>query len=405
MTVSQRGDEFPLEDQTAYGEDSPLEFLCELQETDPVHWHPAQGEFAPGFWVVTRYDDVVTVSREARTFRSGDGFLMEKMLPGLENLIINQDPPEHTRNRMLVARAFTPKVVRSMEGSVRRATTEIIDRALEMGEFDFVKDVAAELPLMVIADLIGVPREDRHKVFDWSNTMMGRYDPEYGGEEAIAAMEAADNAAAELFAYAQTMADDHLANPRDDLVTKLLTPDENGDMLTAEEYNYFVLLLAVAGNETTRNLISGGMQTLFDHPDQRERVAQDRSLIPSAVEEMLRFVSPVRYFRRTAAEDTKIGDVPVAQGDHVTIWYGAANRDPRHFEDPHTFDVTREPNEHLAFGGRGPHYCLGASLARMEINVMFEEIFERMPDLQPTAPASRLASSLINGIKHIPVKV
>ncbi len=404
MTVIER-DEFPLEDQTAYGDDSSLEFLCELQETDPVHWHPAGGEFAPGFWVVTRYDDVVTVSREAQTFRSGEGFLMEKMIPGLENLIINQDPPDHTKNRMLVARAFTPRVVRSMEPAVRRSTDQIIDRALEMGEFDFVTDVAAELPLMVIADLIGVPQEDRHKVFDWSNRMMGRYDPEYGGESAAVAEEAADNAAAELFAYAQAMADDHLANPRDDLVTKLLTPDENGDRLTAEGYNYFVLLLAVAGNETTRNLISGGMQALFDHPDQREKVAQDRSLIPSAVEEMLRFVSPVRYFRRTVAQDAAIGDVAVSKDDKVTIWYGAANRDPRHFEDPHTFDVTREPNEHLAFGGRGPHFCLGASLARMEINVMFEEIFERMPDLAPTAPASHLASSLINGIKHIPVKV
>ncbi|MEZ5169887.1 MAG: cytochrome P450 [Acidimicrobiia bacterium] len=402
MTVTLRHDEFPLEDQTAYGDASPMEFLLELQEHDPVHWHPAEGEFEPGFWVVTRYDDVVTVSREAQTFRSGDGFLMEKMVPGLENLIINQDPPDHTRNRMIVARAFTPKVVRAMEPAVRRATTAIVDRALDLKEFDFVREVAAELPLVVIADLIGVPQEDRSKVFDWSNRMMGRFDPEYGGDDA---MLAADTAAAELFAYAQDMAEDHLANPRDDLVTKLLTPDENGDRLTTEGYNYFVLLLAVAGNETTRNLISGGQQALFEHPEQRQRVADDRSLIPSAVEEMLRWVSPVRYFRRTAATDTSIGDQEIAAGDKVTIWYGAANRDPRIFNNPNVFDVSREPNEHLAFGGRGPHYCLGVALARMEINVMFEELVERIPNLAPTEPPSRLKSSLINGIKHLPVTV
>lgn len=404
MTATEHRTEFPLEDQTAYAQASPLEFLCRLQAEEPVHWHEASGEYAPGFWVVTKYEDVVSVSREADTYRSGGGFLMEQMHPGAEHLLINQDAPEHTRHRMLVARAFTPKVVRGLEPYVRKATVEILERARAMGEFDFVREVAAELPLVVIADLIGVPQQDRHRVFDWSNRMMGRFDPEYqdGSGDALAQ---ADAAAAELFEYAAGMAEDHLANPRDDLVTTLLTSEVEGEKLTPEEYNFFVLLLAVAGNETTRNLISGGMLSLFEHPDERRRVDGDRTLVPSAVEEMLRWVSPVRYFRRTVEHDTELRGVPIAEGDKVTIWYGAANRDADVFDDPWTFDVARSPNEHVAFGGRGPHYCLGASLARLEINVMFEELFERLPTLEQTGPADPLASSLINGIKHLPVRV
>lgn len=329
---------------------------------------------------------------------------MERMMPGTEHLLINQDAPEHTRNRMLIARAFTPKVVRSLEPYVRKATVDLLERARAKGEFDFVREVAAELPLIVIADLIGVPQEDRHMVFDWSNRMMGRFDPEYQ-QSSGDAIEQADAAAVELFEYAQGMAEDHLANPRDDLVTRLLTSDVEGEKLTPEEYNFFVLLLAVAGNETTRNLISGGMLSLFEHPEQGRRVADDRSLVPSAVEEMLRWVSPVRYFRRTVAKDTELRGVPIAAGDKLTIWYGAANRDPDVFDDPWTFDVGRDPNEHVAFGGRGPHYCLGASLARLEINVMFEELFERLPSLEQAGTEEMLASSLINGIKHLPVRV
>ncbi len=404
MTATEQRSEFPLEDQTAYGKASPLEFLCRLQAEDPVHWHEAGGEYGPGFWVVTKYEDVLAVSRDAATYRSGSGFLMEQMMPGTEHLLINQDAPGHTRNRMLIARAFTPKVVRSLEPYVRKATVDLLERARAMGEFDFVREIAAELPLTVIADLIGVPQEDRHRVFDWSNRMMGRFDPEYQQSSGDAIAQA-DAAAIELFEYAQAMAEDHLANPRDDLVTTLLTADAEGEKLTAEEYNYFVLLLAVAGNETTRNLISGGMLSLFEHQDQRRRVADDRALVPSAVEEMLRWVSPVRYFRRTVANDTQLRGVPISAGDKLTIWYGAANRDPDVFDDPWTFDVSRAPNEHVAFGGRGPHYCLGASLAQLEINVMFEELFERLPNLEQAGAAEMLASSLINGIKHLPVRV
>lgn len=405
--------DFPFHDPAAYTAGPPYPLFAELQREDPVHWVdvPDHPDLAPGYWVVTRYDDVVAVSRDAATFCSGQGFLFEPSTEGSELLLINQDAPRHTRHRMLIARAFTPKVVAAMEPQVRAATRAIVDRALELGSGDFVTEVAAELPLVVIADLIGVPQEDRHLVFEWSNRMIGRLDPEYGGfdEDADPATvdaisrERSSQASAELFAYAQEMARERTARPRDDLVTTLLHGEVDGEKLTEMEFNMFVLLLAVAGNETTRNAISGGMLTMFEHPGAWAELVEDRSLLPGAIEEILRFVSPVQYFRRTATRDTEIRGFPVAEGDKVTIWYGAANRDEGRFPDPQRFDVRRHPNEHVAFGGRGPHHCLGAPLARLEMRVMFDELLARIPGIRPDGEPSRLASTLINGIKHLPV--
>ncbi len=380
----------------------PHEFYTWLRHEHPVYWHASRFN-PPGFWVCTKYQDVIDIERDAKTFSSArGGALLDDQGQGTELMMLNQDPPQHTRLRNLVARGFTPKVIKGMEPHIREAARQIVDRVATRDEvIDFVPNLAAELPLVVIAELLGIPYEDRHKVFEWSNRLVGANDPEYAGRGAEDGM----NASVELYAYAQSLADDRRARPMDDIVTTLVTAELDGEKLSDIEFNVFVLLLSVAGNETTRNLITGGMLALMENPGERDRLVADLDgLLPTAVDEMLRYVSPVQYFRRTATVDTEIRDVPIAAGDKVTIWYGAANRDEDVFEDSQRFDVGRTPNEHIAFGGRGPHFCLGASLARMEIRVMFEEILSRLPDMELAGPPARLRSTLIAGIKHLPVK-
>jgi cholest-4-en-3-one 26-monooxygenase len=290
-------------------------------------------------------------------------------------------------------------MVSELESTMRKRTSEIIDRVAEKGECDFVTEVAAELPLQVIADLMGVPQEDRHMLFEWSNRMIGADDPEYGITEEIA-----QHASMELYAYASQLAEQKRANPKDDLISVLTHSEVDGEQLSDLELDLFFLLLSVAGNETTRNLISHGMVDLLQNPDQLEKVRKNRALLPGTVEEMLRFASPVMHFRRTATSDVQLGGQQIKTGDKVVIWYISANRDEKVFKDPYTFDIERTPNEHVAFGGGGPHFCLGANLARMEINVMFDEVLDRLDDIELAAPVSRLRSNFINGLKHIPLK-
>jgi cholest-4-en-3-one 26-monooxygenase len=314
-------------------------------------------------------------------------------------MMLNMDPPMHTRYRLLVNKGFTPKHIADLEARARTLTNEILDEVCEQGECDFVTDVAAELPLQVIAELMGVPAEDRHLVFDWSNRMIGSEDPEYAVSQ-----EAAQSASMELYAYCHKLQEEKKAEPGEDIMSVLMRSEVEGERLSELEIDLFFLLLCVAGNETTRNLIAHGMIALFDNPDQREKLQGDPSLVRSTVEEMLRWGTPVMHFRRTATADTEIADQKIAEGDKVTIWYSPANRDGSVFEDPYRFDVTRDPNLHVAFGGGGPHFCLGSNLARMEIRVMFEELFKRLPDIEQAGPASRLRSNFINGIKHLPVR-
>ena len=287
-----------------------------------------------------------------------------------------------------------------MEPKVRAAAKRLVDAIADKGEVDFVKTIAAELPLIVIADLIGIPQEDRHRIFDWSNDLIGFDDPEFQNSPEDGRL-----AAMQMWGYANTLAQKTKAqdSASDDLVSLLLHGQVDGDGLTVAEFDGFFLLLAVAGNETTRNAISGGMQALLDHPDQYQMLVDDPSLIPSAVEEMLRWVSPVMYFRRTATEDIEIRGTQVKKGDKVVLYYPSANRDEDYFPDGHLFDVTRTPNDHLAFGV-GEHFCLGASLARLEIRVLFEELLKRLPDMELVAPPRRLQSNFINGIKEMRVR-
>ena len=401
-----------LWDKDRFVEGVPHEWFETLRREAPVFWH--EGDEGPrgmgqsggdGFWAVTGYDDVVTVNRDNELFSSNRGLVFmwdpdDENLEQQRMLMLNMDPPLHTRYRRLINKGFTPRMVSELESTMRKRTRDIIDRIADRGECDFVVDVASELPLQVIADLMGVPQEDRHKLFDWSNRMIGSDDPEYNITEEIA-----QNASMELYAYASELAAKKRADPKEDLISVLSTTAEvDGEKLNDLEIDLFFLLLSVAGNETTRNLISHGMVALLEHPEQLERVRADRSLLPGAVEEMLRWASPVMHFRRTAQRDVELGGQTIKEGDKIVIWYISANRDEKAFKDPMKFDIERSPNEHVAFGGGGPHFCLGANLARMEINVMFDEVLDRLHDIELTGPVPRLRSNFINGLKHIPLK-
>jgi cholest-4-en-3-one 26-monooxygenase len=313
-------------------------------------------------------------------------------------MMVNMDPTMHTRYRRLVNKGFTPKTVRDLEQTIVGYADGIIDSVCERGTADFVEEISAELPLLVIAELLGVPQEDRRMVFDWSNQMIGADDPEYqipDAEQGAAAMA--------VYSYAEELAAQRRLAPRQDLVSVLLDSEVEGEKLDQLEVDLFFLLLIVAGNETTRNLMSGAMTAFFDYPDQWELLRKDRSLLSNAVEEMLRYVTPVMHFRRTATQDLVLGDHPIKEGDKVVFWHTSANRDERAFDHPDTFDIRRSPNNHIAFGGGGPHFCLGANLARMEIMVMFDRLLDRMPDMRLDGEVQRLQSNFINGTKHIPI--
>jgi cholest-4-en-3-one 26-monooxygenase len=310
------------------------------------------------------------------------------------------DPPEHTRYRKLVNKGFTPRMINALEPHIRDLAVTIVERAIDQPACDFVVDVAAELPLQAIAELIGVPFDERHKIFDWSNRMVGSDDPEYS-----VGIEEANNARFEMFMYAAQLAEERRREPRDDIMTSLLHAEVDGDNLSDMEFNLFFMLLSVAGNETTRNAISHGMSAFLSHPDEWAKLVEDpEGRIASATEEVLRWASPVMYFRRNVMTDTELHGRQLKAGDKVSIWYASANRDEDVFDDPFRFDIERSPNDHLAFGGGGPHFCLGTSLARMEIRVLFEELAKRVPEVKAAGDPQPLRSNFIGGIKHLPVE-
>jgi cholest-4-en-3-one 26-monooxygenase len=390
-----------LSDSRSYVSGVPHAWLAHLRRHDPVHWQEEAG--GPGFWAVTRYEDCVTVNRDYERFSSAARGTMPFEMPEADIeqqglMMLNMDPPLHTRYRRLVNKGFTPRMVRDLEESIHRSTDAIIDQVIEAGEADFVTQLSAELPLQVIAELLGVPQDDRHRMFEWSNNMVGNEDPEYQGQA-----EAALTAAMELYAYAAALYGQKRLEPHADLMSVLTTVEVDGEQLSDLELELFFLLLTVAGNETTRNLMSGAMHAFFQHPDQWQRLLDDRTLLPTAVDEMLRFVTPVMNFRRTAMTDLTLSDTKIAKGDKVVFFHASANRDESVFDDPNTFDVGRDPNPHIAFGGGGPHFCLGANLARMEIRVMFEHLLDRLPDIRQDGDEQHLQSQFINGVKHLPV--
>ena len=396
-------DEINLSDPETFVAGVPPRWFEHLRANDPVHWN-REREGVSGYWAVTRMADVVTVSRDPSVFSSNENTaLLMDLRPDellfMRQQMIHMDPPEHTKLRGLVNKGFTPRMIRTLEAHLAELTDAFIDGVAVKGECDFVKDIAAELPLQVIAELLGVPMEDRWKLFDWSNRLIGMEDPEYGNP-----MDA-NVALIEMFNYAHELAERKRAEPTDDIVSTLVHAEVDGERLTDIEFNMFFFLLVIAGNETTRNLISGGMQALFEHPEQRARLAADLDgLVVPAVEEMLRWVTPVIQFRRTVMKPVELGGRPLEPGAKVVVYYGSANRDEEAFgPTAGEFLVDRSPNNHVAFGF-GPHFCLGAGLARVEIRTMFSALLRRLPDIEQAGPVERLRSNFINGIKHLPVR-
>jgi cholest-4-en-3-one 26-monooxygenase len=378
-----------------------------LRSEDPVHWTDEPD--GPGFWSITKHADLQDVNRDAETFSAelGGITLLESSTldEGMDmrgKIMVMTDPPRHTRYRLLVNKGFTPRMIGLLEAHLAYRAELIVDQVIERGECEFVTELAAELPLQAIAEIMGVPQEERHLLFEWSNRMVGADDPEYNKDPDSSAD--ATMAAAELYMFASALRETRRDEPRDDIVTKLINAEIDGDSLTSEEFELFILLLAVAGNETTRNATAHGMHAFMTYPDEFAKLAEHPELMESAVEEVLRWSSPVLYFRRQATRDIELRGKRIKAGDKIAMWHVSGNRDEEVFDDPFRFDITRSPNDHVAFGGGGAHFCLGANLARLELRLIFEQLVTRTPDMRIAGEVERLRSNFIGGIKHIPVQ-
>jgi cholest-4-en-3-one 26-monooxygenase len=384
----------------------PHEMFRLLRRKAPVFWHEEPA--GTGFWAITKYADVREVSRNPGIFSSErQGTLLRDPtshdLPFVQSIMLNMDPPKHRHYRGLVNKAFSRRMVENLRGRVREMVQQIISGVIERGECDFVEDVAALLPMEVICEMMGVPAEDRRRVYEIGNRMVGFDDPDLqpGGE--VSPMNDAEAAAAEMFMYAGKLLEKARRQPGDDLATALINAELDGKKLSESDFNFFFLLLLIAGNETTRTVTTNGMLTLIEHPQALRDLQNDLSLLPLAVEEILRYSPAVHTFRRTATVATELRGQKIRANDKLMLWYPSANRDEEVFEDPDAFDIRRTPNEHLAFG-IGEHFCLGANLARLELNEIFRGILTRMHDVQLLAPPRRLRSTFINGVKEMRVR-
>lgn len=398
-----------LLDREVYRRGIPHEWFAFLRKNAPVYRHPESiRSVGPGFWVVSKYDDVCAVSKDTATFSSNCSSigLEEIEAPGRAapedtregRVIIQMDPPEHSRYRKLVNRAFVPRTINALDGHIRDLCGRVLNAAIAKGVCDFVPDISAELPILVICELLGVPAEDRHKILHLSNRIAGSEDPEFFvGEDQMA------EAQAEMFAYSRWLAEQRMAAPGNDVVSMLLNSEFEGERLSPLDFNLFFMILAIAGNETTRTTATGGLAALVDHPEQYAALVADPGLIPIAVEEFLRWSTAVQWFPRIATRDTEIRGVPVKQGDRVVMFYASANFDEDVFADPYRFDIRRNPNPHIAFGAGGPHYCIGAPLARLQLRILFEELVKRVPRIKAAGEAEYLISLQLCGIKHLPI--
>jgi cholest-4-en-3-one 26-monooxygenase len=399
-------DSIDVYDPDLYVKGVPHDQLAVLRTEAPVFRHPDY-EQPHGFWAVTRNADVTHISRNPEIFSSyrQTCFLAEprdaENLANSQLMMVNMDPPAHTRLRSLVNRGFTPRMVGRLTAKIQQACDQIVDRALAQGSGDFVTMCAAELPLVVIAELMGVPHEDRYKIFDWSNRMLAADDPELAPREDEGLI-----ATTEAYLYANELGAQKRGCPVYDIVSKLVSPDEDGNELSELEFDLFFILLMVAGNETTRNAISGGMQAMIDYPEQWERLrAAPDTMAKLAADEVVRWCSPVMGFRRTATRDTVLGGQLIRENDKVVMYYTAANFDESVFENPYVFDIGRDPNPHVGFGGGGPHFCLGRHLALLEIEVMYRTLARKVAQVVSTAEPRRLRSNFINGVKEMQVRL
>jgi cytochrome P450 len=402
-----------LIDTRRYALGQPFDQWALLRAQAPVFWHEGysnpqrpEAEITP-FWAITRYHDVVRISRDPAGFSSFHGNSVSARADrpdpsgGSGLMMLTSDPPQHTRLRRLVAKGFTPQQVAKLEPHVSSIVTDILDTVAPAGACDFVADIAAELPLAVICELIGVPRSGWRRIFDLTNQNIGAFDAAFRlpGESP---QETMTRSRMETFTYIRELMTERQANPQADLITLLVEAEPGGERLSDEEIQYCCFMLLVGGNETTRNAASGGLLALLEHPDQLERLRAQPALLPLAIEEILRWVSPVTHQARICTADTEVGGQHIRKGEKVVMWYPSANRDELVFAKPDAFDITRSPNEHLAFG-IGEHYCIGASLARLELRVLFAEVLKRLTGIRQTGPVERLRSTYVAGIKSMPV--
>ena len=384
----------------SFAQGHPWEQYAWLRANDPVHWHHEVD--GPGFWAVTKYDDIRMISRQPATFSSYErGVMMQEAdeagLAAQRQMMLSMDPPQHDRFKLLVSRGFTPRNAQLLTNRVAELAGDIVDDVIEQGSCDLVHDVAGRLPSGLIAELMGISRSDGERLYELTEIM-------HTTDDTIAPPERKMAAIGEMLAYAQQVAEHKQRTPGDDIASTLVQATVDGDQLTDAEFQWFFLLLVNAGGDTTRNLVAAGMQLLFDHPDQRARLTGDLDgLLAPAIEEMLRMTTPVVYFRRTAMHDVIVRERAIGAGDKVVVFYGSANRDDEVFAEPDLFDVARSPNPHLAFGGGGPHLCLGLHVARLEIAALLRELLSRMGDLEPAGPVERLASNFIAGVRTMPV--
>jgi cytochrome P450 len=383
-----------------------------LRREAPVKFFPeiplANFPVGPGYWALTKHDDIWHVSRNPELFCSGKGSNIADLTVELNEFfgsMISMDDPKHVRLRTIVSKGFTPKEITRIEEYVKNKAKSIVDKVLAKygpnEEFDFVDNIAAPFPLQIICEMMGIPESDERQILDWTNVILGAGDPDFGGT-----IENLINVALEMFAYAQALGEARLANPTEDLTSVMMHSIVDGDRMSSQEFGSFFILLVVAGNETTRNAISHGMLQLTEHPDQKAAWYGDfESKTKGAVEEIVRWASPVIHFRRTATRDTEIRGVKIKEGEKVVMWYNSGNRDEEIYENPHQFNIARTlAPAQVGFGAGGPHFCLGANLARREIAVMFDEIRRRLPNLVITGEPAYLQSNFINGIKRMPCR-
>jgi cytochrome P450 len=399
-------DAIDLSDHDAFVDHVPHEWFGELRRNDPVHWND-EPDGGRGFWAVTRYTDIRHVHRDVETFSSELGGtsledLDDEQIKARKSML-DMDPPRHDELRGLIARRFTPRAVHVWEDQVRTVVNRVLDTALPKGEMDFVHEISSEIPMQIFAEILGVPQEERREIIEIGDRLLGNQDPEF------AVTETADEhrnlpfshpAALEMFEFGRRLAADRRKHPGSDIITQLAF-----EPLTQQEFDTYFVLLATAGNETTRHTITHGLLALLEFPEEMERLRNDPELGKSAAEEMLRWATPVHHFRRTAAVDTELAGTQIKAGDKVTTWFVSGNFDESVFEDPHRFDIGRAPNWHMAFGPGGIHHCMGAHLAKMEIRITFEELLKRSADIELLGPPERLRSNFFNGIKRLPVRV
>ncbi|HEY1317211.1 MAG TPA: cytochrome P450 [Gaiella sp.] len=410
-------DDVDLTDLDVWERGVPYDWLALLRRDAPVYWQPeTEGS---GFWVLTRYEDVVRVAKEWETFSSElGGTSLQDLTPeelAARRSMIDTDPPAHTRMRALVNKGFTPRVVNAYEERIRGLARDIIERAIERGEFDWVESVAAELPMWVFSEIMGLPVEDRRLIIELGDKILGNTDPEVVGEEYVAERALRDPELRKLpfsspfslalIEYGRALGETRRHDPRDDITTKLVEAELEGSRLSEQEFGTMFILLTTAGNETTRHTISLGLVDLLTNPDELERLVAEPSLAGTAADELLRRAHPVHHFRRTATQDAVLHGRRIARGDKVTIWYASANYDDRQFPDPYRLDVGRTPNKHVTFGLGGPHFCLGAHLAKLEIRIWLEEMLPHLPRLELAGDPVRLRSNFFNGVKRLPVRV